>query len=170
VLGPRGWRCAASISDGDEVLVVAAPSGAEPPSFPSLWPPRRTTSTGLVATMDTSCVACVLTQACPFFPRARSLLRTWGYWSAAVARSCEVPREERVAVRSGDLRSVVEPPDVLGNDDPSGGPDAAIGEVGYVPDPRFGGPEGSLAVTCTLASTDRGLCDAALGLAARDWR
>jgi hypothetical protein len=163
VLGPRGWRCSASYgSGGGATLVVYAPGEHAPGFFPTLWPPRRSDRRELVFESDAACVSCVLTQACPYFAHARHLLHAWGYWSAITSRACRVPPRERVSELSPTLMSVVDPRGVLGTDVPSGGPFAAIGDVGYVPMPQGSSPQGSYQLTCALPAADHALCYAAL--------
>ena len=168
VLGPRGWRCVASYyADGGVLLFIYAPGERSPGFFPELWPPHRTNQRELVVQSNPACVSCVLAQACPYFASARHLLHEWGYWSSATTKACLVPHGERVAVLGTTLESVVDPPGVLGNDMPSGGRYAALGEVGYVPVRRLGAGQASYLLTCTLPARDHALCYASLHWFAR---
>lgn len=168
VLGPRGWQCVVSYyADGGSVFFIYAPGERSPGFFPKLWPPRRSDLRELVVQSNPSCVSCVLTQACPYFAHARHLMHEWGYWSRAATRTCRIPHGERVTELAPTLMAVVDPPLVLGNDLPSGGAYAALGEVGYFPVPHPGEPQGSYEMTCTLPDRDHALCYASLHWYAR---
>lgn len=168
VLGPRGWRCDASLyADGGGLLVVYAPRERSPGFFPTTWPPHRSDARELVVQSNPACVSCVLSQACPYFAHARHLMHAWGYWTTSSTRACRVPRGERVVELATTLMGVVDPPRLLGNDVPSGGRFAALGEVGYFPVARRDAPQGSFQMTCTLPARDHSLCYASLSWFAR---
>ena len=171
MLGPRGWSCTASYGqDGAGLFFVFPPSESSPGFFPSVWPPRRSDRRELVVQTNPACVSCVLAQACPYFAHARHLMHLWGYWSPGDQNACRVPHGERVRQLSPSLMSVVDPPHVLGNEVPSGGPFAALGEAGYDPVVAAGVRPGSYLMTCTLPSRDHPLCYASLQWFARSQR
>jgi hypothetical protein len=168
VLAPRGWGCTASYAeDGAGLFFVYSPRERSPGYFPSMWPHRRSARRELVVQTNPSCVACVLAQACPYFAHARHLMHLWGYWGRSSSTACRVPRGERVRELSSSLMSLVDPPRVLGNQVPSGGPYAALGEVGYTPVGREHVRAGSFLMTCALPPQDHALCYASLHWFAR---
>jgi hypothetical protein len=168
VLGPRGWDCTASYGeDGAGLFFVYSPKEPSPGFFPSMWPHRRSVRRELVVQTNPSCVACVLVQACPYFAHARHLMHLWGYWGRDSSATCRVPHGEQVRELSTSLMALVDPPHVLGNQVPSGGPYAALGEVGYRPVATGHGRPGSFLMTCALPARDHALCYASLHWFAR---
>jgi hypothetical protein len=168
VLGPRGWSCIASYAqDGEGLFFVYAPTERSPGFFPSIWPPRRSDRSELVLQTSPACVSCVLSQACPYFAHARHLMHLWGYWTSSADKVCRVPRGERVRQLAPTLVSIVDPPNVLGNQVPSGGRFAALGEIGYAPVATTDARSGSFLLTCTLPGRDHPLCYASLHWFAR---
>ncbi len=161
VMGPSGWDCGVGVgADGSTVVAVFPP--AEASSFPAgnLFPRPFTGSTdqAVVAYTPSACQDCVYGLVCPLIPTADAQL---GY-----SQPCPTPpAAERITWLSGsasipvgptsvDRISFEDPPGVVGDGNPSGGPYPANGVINY----RYG-PEGSAAsLTCTLPTNEHQLC------------
>lgn len=151
VLGPKGWRCSASVdADGNSRLAITPPD-APLPSAPATAAPDAQAVTAIQAT---GCVDCLVRMTCAFFPEAARL------GSAACAST--IPAGE--GVRRSMPRAVVfeDPPGVTGSGEPSGGTRRAVGLIVFDPGSAAGGSRfgpSALKVTCTLPESMAAVCD-----------
>jgi hypothetical protein len=154
LVGPKGWRCAAAYgADGSGGVVVYPPGTPAPRTANAVWKLGQTTVMGIYGTESSACSTCTLSQACPLFPAAAKALRSdLGHGCAAR------PAAETVTTVSSGIVAFEDPPGVHGDAMPSGGRYPANAVMTYHP----GAPDGSWLETCTLPSSDRAECTAAL--------
>jgi Domain of unknown function (DUF4850) len=144
LVGPKGWTCTASHgADGsDGITVHPHGEGASPRS-------------AIVGSQTSACVGCALDQACcRLFPSAARALRSDLGEACPIRRA---PAEMVVRIAAG-IVAFEDPPGVEGTGVPSGGQYPADGVMTYHPS----APDGSWQETCTLPSSDKGLCTAVL--------
>jgi hypothetical protein len=167
VLGPRGWNCVASYgADGSGGITIYAPDERSPGFFPH-FTSNKSGLHGINVSAQPSCVGCYLQMACPYFKRALERVHRW--FHGPDAAKCHVPKRERVRPLSATLVSVIDPPQVTGNNYPSGGRYFAIGNVFLSNSRSARGPSGSYFMTCSLPARDHAICYAALNWFSKHW-
>ena len=155
MVGPKGWRCVASLAaDGGEDLVIYLSGSPSPGFFHSLT--GRSRATELTVQQEPACYSCCLALACPFFAAARALI-TSTYASASMLAACRRPPGEVITDSTPSTRYFTDGPHVVGHAYPSGGPLRSLA-VAY-----FGAATYSYVVSCTLPAGQRSLCRGALG-------
>lgn len=162
VIAPTGWHCEASLgADGDALLSVA------PPHKPVIFAGgTRRSAEGVSVEALGPCYGCVLAAACPFFAQARAAAKQ-SYHAAPGSALCPIAPggEHRVRLSSSTV-DFEDPPYVLGDGSPSGGPNPANGVVRFAlhPDPA------TTVATCTLPQSEHWICAVSLNFALqRDW-
>ena len=156
LVGPRGWRCAASYgADGSGGVAVYPPGLRLPTWWTAGWPLTRTAAAAAVTGLESSaCYTCTLAQACRLFPAAATTLRSYLGRQTCPAR----PAAETVTTISAGIAGFGDPPGVSGDGVPSGGGNPAHGVLTYHPHAA----DGSWRETCTLPGTDAAECTAIL--------
>ena len=156
LVGPKGWRCAASYgADGSGGLVVYPRSERVPRSWAAGWPLDRTSAEAAIAGLESSaCYSCTLAQACRLFLSAATAWRSAGFGRACPAR----PAAESVVRVGAGIVIFGDPPGIQGDGLPSGGVNPANGVLTYHP----GAPDGSWRETCTLPGSAKDECTALL--------
>ncbi|MHB1717842.1 MAG: hypothetical protein ACYCV5_11015 [Acidimicrobiales bacterium] len=156
VVGPCGWFCTASIAaDGSEGVVATPPGEVVPARWTSSWGiPVASTDVAVVGIETSACFNCTTGQACPLFPVAIS------EFASNNGRPCPgtKPPEEIVDTLGSGIVAFQDPAGVAGDGIPSGGAYAANGVMTFHP----GNPDGSYLETCTLPSSAKPECTAAL--------
>jgi ABC-type lipoprotein export system ATPase subunit len=151
VIGPKDWQCAASYgADGGGGLQVyspneEAPSGSAFSNQSAEAVEGHETSVGLLNRLE---------QACPLFPSAAVALESEYQLSCSETK----PAEEQSTQLSSTVVEFEDPPGVVGDGDPSGGPYPANGVMIYIP----GSDNGSWTETCTLPASEHSLCTLSL--------
>jgi hypothetical protein len=162
LLAPSGWDCVADIgADGSSTLDIYPPSEVNKAidSFDSTTGglPSNSPDQEVFGRQTSACVGCALSQACPVFPAAASLM------VSQQGSTCPstAPSSESSIYLSAHLREIIDPPGTVGDNYPSGGANTALGVMTfYQSSPSSNG--GSWAETCILPASRRGLCIAAL--------
>ena len=156
LVGPAGWRCAASYgADGSGGMVVYPRGERVPRSWAAGWPLARTSAEAAIAGQETSaCYSCTLAQACRLFLSAATAWRSAGFGQGCAAR----PAAESVVRVGAGIVIFEDPPGIQGDGLPSGGLYPANGVLTYHP----GAPDGSWRETCTLPGSDKDECTAVL--------
>jgi hypothetical protein len=155
LVGPKGWRCAASYGADGSGGVVVYPAGERvPTAWAAGWPLTRTSTEAAIAGQETSaCYSCTLAQACRLFPSAATA------WRSAFGTACPArPAAETLLAYDGGIVSFDDPPGVRGDGLPSGGRYPARSVLTYHP----GAPDGSWRETCTLPASYQADCTVAL--------
>jgi hypothetical protein len=155
LVGPKGWRCAASFgADGSGGIVVYPRGETVPRQWAGRWPLARTSADAAIAGLESSaCYGCTLVQACRLFAAAAATLRS-AFGTACPAR----PAAETVVPIAAGIVAFGDPPGVRGDGLPSGGRNPANGVLTYHPSSG----DGSWLETCTLPGGDKDYCTAAL--------
>ena len=148
VVAPSTWGCTALDGIAASSSLIVYPPGEARPS----WGHVTTVRSGIVATQTGGCDGCSLETACPLFPAAAR------QYAATYRTSCQhaARRTERRSVLSASTVLFVDPPEVQGTGEPSGGSLAAYGVMLWHL-PGFHHPTAWLD-TCTLPTSDRRLC------------
>lgn len=143
LVGPKGWTCTASYGADGSGGVTVHPHGEG-------LSPRS----AIVGSQTSACVGCALEQACRLFPSADRALRS------DLGQACPIRRApaERVVRIAAGIVAFEDPPGVKGTGVLSGGQYPAHGVMTY----HRSAPDGSWQETCTLPSSDKGLCTAVL--------
>lgn len=165
LLGPAGWQCQAMYGADGSGRVVVYPTGASAPSGQAY---ARSDAQAVIGSETSACFSCTFGQACPLFPAAASVydqsgINPAGCWTR--------PAAETVVPLSVGVVSFRDPPGVVGDGIPSGGPYAANGVMTFYPGPSPGtaSPDGSWLDTCTLPAAQTALCTAALNQFVSDY-
>jgi len=148
VVAPSTWGCTALDGIAASSSLIVYPPGEPRPS----WGHVTTVRSGIVATQTGGCDGCSLETACPLFSAAaRQYEAIYRTPCQHVARS-----SERRSVISASTVLFVDPPEVQGTGEPSGGELAAYGVMlWHLPGSRH--PTAWLD-TCTLPTPDQPLC------------
>lgn len=155
LVGPSGWKCAASYgADGGGGIVVYPSGEAVPQSWNAGWKlTPGSATTAITGSESSACYTCTLAKACPEFPAAAKAFASY------LGHSCgSRPAREIVTAISSGLVSFEDPPGVYGKGQPSGGQYPANGVLTYYP----GNPNGSWLETCTLPAGEKSTCTAVL--------
>jgi hypothetical protein len=151
LVGPMGWECSALIGADGSSVVKLYPSGEEPPSNA---PFTEQEQQAIVGSQTSACVGCRETQACPLFSAAAADYLNNYQMNCPETR----PQAESVDDLSPGVVAFEDPPGVAGDGAPSGGPYPANGVMTYY----SGDDHGSWLETCTLPTSEHGLCTVAL--------
>lgn len=150
LLGPKGWRCDATVAIDGSAYMAITPPGQEPASAsaPIEGPAVTASATG-------RCVNCVALLACSLFPEARDL-----FTDPVTLCPSAYPIGERVTRAGPQSAEFIDPPGLRGSGSPSGGRYRAIGFIVFNPGSAAGGRGPSaVKVTCTLPDTMGDICD-----------
>jgi hypothetical protein len=153
LIGPKGWQCAAFYgADGGGGAEVYPPNEQAPSGY--AFSPQ---SAEAIESHETSaCQSCRLDQACPLFPSAAvALVNQYPGESCPYAK----PAEEQSKALSTTVVEFEDPPYVVGDGNPSGGPYPANGVMIYGPGSVM---DGSWIETCTLPAGEHSLCNVSL--------
>lgn len=162
LLGPEGWSCQALLAtDGSSSVQVYAPGEPAPESAPESATEVIRTGQALVASQTGGCAGCAMTQARPLFPAAAQTATSAG----EPCTTTRPPAETVDRLRSTDV-AFADPPGVVGDGVPSGGPYTANGVMTYYGD---SGQLPSYLATCTLPDSHHDLCTASLNLFLSDY-
>jgi hypothetical protein len=117
VLGPSGWTCSQEIEDQGDTGLVVYPSGTDPPAaLPAAG------SEGVFALYDNTGSVPGISQVCPYF--------TIPSWQQNEAHcSGTKPAGEQTSNPTPDVVTIIDPPDVTGTLEGSGGDHAVSGAV-----------------------------------------
>jgi hypothetical protein len=151
VLGPKDWRCTATVGPDGTARMAITPPAAPLPTAPATAPPDAQAVTAVQAT---TCVDCLVRMTCAFFPEAARL------GSGACAST--IPPGE--GVRRSMPRAVVfeDAPGTAGSGEPSGGTQRAVGLIVFDPGAAAGGSRfgpSALKITCALPASMAAVCD-----------
>jgi hypothetical protein len=156
LLAPRGWVCAAGYgADGSGGVAVYPVGQSLPASWAAGWKLSPSSTVSAIVGVETSaCQGCTNGQACPLFTSAASAFLTQLGHTCPDVR----PPSETVHQIGAGVVGFQDPPGVSGDGLPSGGQGPANGVMTYYP----GNPNGSWLETCTLPSSQKDVCTAAL--------
>lgn len=165
LLGPVGWQCQATYGADGSGGVAMYPSGATPPAG---QPFTASSAEEIVGSETSACASCTLGRACPLFSSAAAAYATDGYPPSGCRTR---PPAETVDQLGAGVVAFEDPPGVAGDGVPSGGPFPANGVMTFYPGshPGTGSPTGSWLDTCTLPTSSKQLCTAALNLFVADY-
>jgi len=152
LVGPRGWACSASYGADGSGGVAVYSVGEAVPSGQSYSP---SSEQAIVGSETSACVGCAIGQACPLFPAAANADQSLNGTSCMQTR----PTSESDEQISAGVVGFLDPPDVAGDGNPSGGPYPANGVMTYV---YPASDDGSWLDTCTLPYSETQLCTLAL--------
>lgn len=154
LVGPSGWSCQAQIgADGSGGVVVSAPGETVPQEWGAGWPlSPDSTIQAIVGIQTSACWGCTLGQACPLFTAAATTS------AGQFGGTCSRPPAEAVQQISPGIVSFEDPPALTGDGIPSGGQNPGNGVMTYYPNNQ----NGSWLETCTLPTSEKGLCTTAL--------
>jgi hypothetical protein len=157
MIGPSNWSCLASEGADGNAVLEAVPSPYSTPRMSGRWEAAR----GLSVQVDPACLSCRLLLACPFFPSARKMYKD----NYPGAKGCSpAPPAETLYTLSSYAVAFSDPPGVVGDGQPSGGPTTANGAAVF-------DPKGATAVaTCALPDSQRWLCTVTLNQVIGDYR
>jgi hypothetical protein len=149
VVGPRGWHCSAiDAADGNVFLFVAPPGASSvPPSTNT-----KDTREGIGAIIGGS-AQIPYEFTCAAMPDL----------GVSGSESCpKVPAGEEFTRINRTIADFIDPPGVAGVGTPSGGSYTARGQIRYSPRPIPSMGDLAAEVTCTLPTSDAGLCQTIL--------
>lgn len=156
LLGPKGWTCRAAYgADGSGGVVVSPRGEAVPEAWGAGWHLSAGSSAEAIIGSETSaCQGCGVGQACPLFAAAAR------EYQSEFGRACPQsrPTSESVEQLGPGVVAFQDPPDLVGDGNPSGGQDPANGVMTYYPMDN----NGSWIATCTLPGTEHAICTSAL--------
>lgn len=155
LLGPKDWSCEAEYGEDGSGGVVIYPSGESvPQSWGAGWQlPASSTTEAIIGSQTSACQGCGAGQACRLFATAAS------DFQSDIGQPCPIrPASESVQPIGAGVVGFLDPPDVTGDGDPSGGLYPANGVMTYY-SPNV---DGSWVETCTLPGSQHALCTAAL--------
>lgn len=163
VLGPNGWKCVASFGNGPVGFTIFAPGEVSPGFDRTGGRPQKKSGRRGINIIGYGASLDIDQLVCPYFRAARVDL----YKSIPTIPSslCRIPHGERVATINRELKRVDDPPEVAGDNYPSGSVNWALGNAFLATYP--GG--GSYLMTCTLPSSDHALCYAAMAWFGTRW-
>jgi hypothetical protein len=146
-IAPSGWSCSSIVgADGGESIVVHPTGSANP-----LDAVRGTPSSeqGVTMELQPSCQGCAADLICTLFPTSPVVQFYYGTNGRGINGSCPPkPANEQVVRAGSDTVRFTDPPNVVGQGAPSGGPYTATGALTYSP------AAGASQITCTLAAHD----------------
>jgi hypothetical protein len=159
LLAPNGWHCIVwTAEDGGAVFEVFPPWEISPKFFES-FPATHSQRQGITLYAEPACGGCLFSIACPYFASARAAMHKEGLWFPDSAKMCRPPEGEVVHQLSSPVVQAVDPPGVIGDNWPTGGPYTAISEIAYSGYyERHAPPFGASILTCTLPPQDETLC------------
>jgi hypothetical protein len=172
ILAPRGWDCRVGIGADGQIAVGVFPAGT-PDNFPAAF--ERSTARGVFAYSQSACLGCISDTACPLVPFASK-----GTFSGFSPCPYGRPPTEEVRWANGspntppgaatnDVVYFADPPGVVGDGAPSGGPLTARGVLLFVNDLGSQGYAASIE-TCTLSTSMSALCTPILNdFSNREW-
>jgi hypothetical protein len=169
ILAPRGWDCRVGVGADGQIAVGVFPQST-PDKFPYSF--ERSDVQGVVARSDSSCAGCISGTVCPLAPSA-----TEGTFASGFPCPYSRPPTEEVRWANGspntppgaatnDVVYFTDPPGVVGDGAPSGGPLTARGVLLFVNEQ---GAAASIE-TCTLPTSMSALCTPILNdFSNREW-
>jgi hypothetical protein len=159
LLAPNGWHCIVWTSEDGGAIFDVFPPWETSPRFFQTFPPTHSRRQGITLYAEPACGSCLFSIACPYFASARAAMHKEGVWFPDSAKECRPPRHEVVRQLTGSIVQAVDPPGVIGDNWPTGGPYTAISDIAYSGyAERHAPPFGASILTCTLPPQDETLC------------
>lgn len=148
VLGPRRWLCRSEIGADGTLLIALHPRGTPPPRGSHV----RSPGDGVTLQNGSACQSCIYAMVCSLQPTA-PVVRAYQSSFPCPAK----PLSEQTARLSSNSTLFYDPRGVVGQGDPSGGADPALGVLIST---DFGREAQAAQATCTLPAAEAALCQA----------
>jgi|GEM_PF-6243021 len=148
LVGPRDWKCRATMgADGTQLVGLTPPDAEKAAWFAEEGEPV------VMETIVPACAGCIASMICAFFPQ-EEVVKPY----TAIEPCPGVPAGEQVSYVSRSTVTFVDPAGVKGTGAGSGGSLESIGAVTY------GGPEhGARQLNCALPDEAADLCPGIVG-------
>lgn len=150
LLGPRDWACDGNYGADGSGGVSVYPTGEQ---VPSGQPFTASSDQAIVGSQAGGCAGCAITQASPLFTSAANDCAN-NFLGSCGTR----PEAESVETIGNGVVGFLDPPNVAGDGNPSGGQYPANGVMTY----HGGSTDSSWLDTCTLPYSQQALCTAVL--------
>jgi hypothetical protein len=148
LVGPRGWKCRATMgADGSQQIGLAPPGSERAAWF------AREGDPAVLRTIVPACAGCIASMICAFFPE-EEVVQAYAQYEECPP----LPSGEDVSYVSGATAVFVDPPNVKGTGLGSGGSLSSLGAVAYL-----GKEQGARQISCTLPPELADLCPGIVG-------